>query len=74
MGEVGYVQQVYDDGDLKIVVCNTSWTYNPRAVTLLRDFNSVSNEGLFMYSNNCKQNDGEYCIYKTTMEIYVKCT
>ncbi|CAH1731639.1 E3 ubiquitin-protein ligase mind-bomb-like isoform X1 [Aphis gossypii] len=35
LGEIGYVQQVYDDGDLKIVVCNTSWTYNPRAVTLL---------------------------------------
>lgn len=35
MGEVGYVQQVYDDGDLKVVVCNTSWTYNPRAVTLI---------------------------------------
>uniref|UniRef100_A0A2H8U1G9 RING-type E3 ubiquitin transferase n=1 Tax=Melanaphis sacchari TaxID=742174 RepID=A0A2H8U1G9_9HEMI len=35
LGEIGYVQQIYDDGDLKIVVCNTSWTYNPRAVTLL---------------------------------------
>jgi len=37
LGEVGYVQQVYDDGDLKINVCNTSWTYNPQAVTLLQD-------------------------------------
>ncbi|XP_060848380.1 uncharacterized protein LOC132927810 isoform X2 [Rhopalosiphum padi] len=41
LGEIGYVQQVYDDGDLKIVVCNTSWTYNPRAVTLL----STNNNG-----------------------------
>jgi len=39
LGEIGYIQQVYDDGDLKIVVCNTSWTYNPRAVTLISEFN-----------------------------------
>lgn len=39
MGEIGYVQQVYDDGDLKVVVCNTSWTYNPRAVTLISELN-----------------------------------
>jgi len=31
---------VYDDGDLKIDVCNTSWTYNPRVVTLLPDCNN----------------------------------
>lgn len=53
MGEIGYVQQVYDDGDLKIVVCNTSWTYNPRVVTLLNTntygiMGSVS-EGLCVY-------------------------
>lgn len=47
LGEVGYVQQVYDDGDLKIVVCNTSWTYNPRAVTLLNANGTVEfNEGI----------------------------
>lgn len=34
------MQQVYDDGDLKIIVCNTSWTYNPRAVSLLEDSSS----------------------------------
>lgn len=27
------MQQVYQDNDLKIEVCNTSWTYNPLAVT-----------------------------------------
>lgn len=25
--------QIYHDYDLKIEVCNTSWTYNPAAVT-----------------------------------------
>ncbi|XP_060860321.1 E3 ubiquitin-protein ligase mind-bomb isoform X1 [Metopolophium dirhodum] len=46
LGEVGFVQQVYDDGDLKIVVCNTSWTYNPRAVTLLNNNGTeYGNEG-----------------------------
>lgn len=33
LGKVGRVQQVYQDNDLKIEVCNTSWTYNPLAVT-----------------------------------------
>lgn len=33
MGKVGRVQQVYHDSDLKVEVCNTSWTYNPLAVT-----------------------------------------
>lgn len=33
LGKVGRVQQVYHDNDLKIEVCNTSWTYNPLAVT-----------------------------------------
>ncbi|XP_050526608.1 E3 ubiquitin-protein ligase MIB1-like [Daktulosphaira vitifoliae] len=34
LGKVGVVQQVYDDGDLKVAVCDTSWTYNPRCLTL----------------------------------------
>ncbi|XP_049295413.1 E3 ubiquitin-protein ligase mind-bomb [Anopheles funestus] len=33
LGKVGRVQQVYHDNDLKVEVCNTSWTYNPLAVT-----------------------------------------
>lgn len=33
LGKVGRVQQVYQDNDLKIEVCSTSWTYNPLAVT-----------------------------------------
>lgn len=33
LGKVGRVQQVYQDYDLKVEVCNTSWTYNPLAVT-----------------------------------------
>jgi E3 ubiquitin-protein ligase mind-bomb len=32
LGKVGRVLQVYHDNDLKIEVCNTSWTYNPLAV------------------------------------------
>lgn len=27
------MQQIYHDGDLKVEVCSTSWTYNPQAVT-----------------------------------------
>lgn len=33
MGKIGRVQQIYHDGDLKVEVCSTSWTYNPQAVT-----------------------------------------
>lgn len=35
MGKVGHVQQIYNDNDLKVEVCNTTWTYNPLAVTKL---------------------------------------
>lgn len=30
---MGRVQQIYHDNDLKVEVGNTSWTYNPLAVT-----------------------------------------
>ncbi|XP_075992412.1 E3 ubiquitin-protein ligase mind bomb 1 isoform X2 [Anticarsia gemmatalis] len=33
LGKIGRVQQIYQDNDLKVEVCNTSWTYNPNAVT-----------------------------------------
>lgn len=33
LGQIGRVQQIYHDNDLKVEVCNTSWTYNPNAVT-----------------------------------------
>ncbi|XP_012288064.1 E3 ubiquitin-protein ligase MIB1 [Orussus abietinus] len=33
LGKIGRVQQTYHDGDLKVEVCSTSWTYNPQAVT-----------------------------------------
>ncbi|XP_072936758.1 E3 ubiquitin-protein ligase MIB1 [Epargyreus clarus] len=33
LGKIGRVQQIYHDNDLKVEVCNTSWTYNPNAVT-----------------------------------------
>lgn len=29
------MQQIYNDNDLKVEVCNTTWTYNPLAVTKL---------------------------------------
>ncbi|XP_064626233.1 E3 ubiquitin-protein ligase MIB1-like [Lineus longissimus] len=32
LGKIGRVQQIYHDGDLKVEVCGTSWTYNPLAV------------------------------------------
>lgn len=33
LGKIGRVQQIYHDNDLKVEVCNMSWTYNPNAVT-----------------------------------------
>ncbi|XP_014677222.1 PREDICTED: E3 ubiquitin-protein ligase MIB1-like isoform X2 [Priapulus caudatus] len=33
LGKIGRVQQIYHDGDLKVEVSGTSWTYNPAAVT-----------------------------------------
>ncbi|KAI8428001.1 hypothetical protein MSG28_002305 [Choristoneura fumiferana] len=33
LGKIGRVQQIYHDNDLKVEVFNTSWTYNPNAVT-----------------------------------------
>jgi E3 ubiquitin-protein ligase mind-bomb len=33
LGKIGHVQQIYNDNDLKVEVCNTTWTYNPLAVT-----------------------------------------
>lgn len=35
LGKVGHIQQIYNDNDLKVEVCNTTWTYNPLAVTKL---------------------------------------
>ncbi|KAK0093716.1 hypothetical protein PV326_012837 [Microctonus aethiopoides] len=32
LGKIGRIQQIYHDGDLKVEVCSTSWTYNPQAV------------------------------------------
>ncbi|XP_020283075.1 E3 ubiquitin-protein ligase MIB1 [Pseudomyrmex gracilis] len=40
LGKIGRVQQIYHDGDLKVEVCSTSWTYNPQAVTKV-----ASNDG-----------------------------
>ena len=41
MGQIGRVQQIYMDSDIKVEVCGTSWTYNPRCVTKLHQ-NSTS--------------------------------
>ncbi|XP_052746305.1 E3 ubiquitin-protein ligase MIB1 isoform X3 [Bicyclus anynana] len=38
LGKIGRVQQIYHDNDLKVEVCNTSWTYNPNAVTKVASF------------------------------------
>ena len=32
LGKLGKIKQIYPDGDLKIEVCNTTWTYNPLCV------------------------------------------
>jgi E3 ubiquitin-protein ligase mind-bomb len=33
LGKIGRVQHVYEDGDLKVEVMGTCWTYNPLSVT-----------------------------------------
>ncbi|XP_046961355.1 E3 ubiquitin-protein ligase MIB1 [Vanessa cardui] len=38
LGKIGRVQQIYHDNDLKVEVCNTSWTYNPNAVNKVASF------------------------------------
>ncbi|XP_055383755.1 E3 ubiquitin-protein ligase mind-bomb [Condylostylus longicornis] len=43
LGKVGRVQQVYHDNDLKVEVGNTSWTYNPLAVTKIGSATSDGN-------------------------------
>lgn len=67
---MGYVQQVYDDGDLKVVVCNTSWTYNPRAVSLIS--NLISNNSVPSYdrATNFNNDQGVYlCNFIKNMAI-----
>ncbi|CAG4944445.1 unnamed protein product [Colias eurytheme] len=44
LGKIGRVQQIYHDNDLKVEVCNMTWTYNPNAVTKL-----VSSDGSLPY-------------------------
>ncbi|XP_045487539.1 E3 ubiquitin-protein ligase MIB1 [Pieris rapae] len=39
LGKVGRVQQIYHDNDLKVEVCNMTWTYNPSAVTKIASAN-----------------------------------
>uniref|UniRef100_A0A1B0GCN7 RING-type E3 ubiquitin transferase n=1 Tax=Glossina morsitans morsitans TaxID=37546 RepID=A0A1B0GCN7_GLOMM len=43
LGKVGRVQQVYHDNDLKVEVGDTSWTYNPLAVTKVASSNTDTN-------------------------------
>lgn len=47
MGKIGRVLQIYHDGDLKVEVCSTSWTYNPQAVTKV-----ASNDGSLVENNS----------------------
>lgn len=42
LGKVGRVQQIYYDKDLKVEVGNTSWTYNPLAVTKVASSSDTS--------------------------------
>lgn len=42
LGKVGRVQQIYYDKDLKVEVGNTSWTYNPLAVTKVASSSDAS--------------------------------
>ncbi|XP_050309811.1 E3 ubiquitin-protein ligase MIB1 [Anthonomus grandis grandis] len=43
LGKVGHVQQIYNDNDLKVEVCNTTWTYNPLAVTKIASKDDTGN-------------------------------
>uniref|UniRef100_A0A915KDU0 RING-type E3 ubiquitin transferase n=1 Tax=Romanomermis culicivorax TaxID=13658 RepID=A0A915KDU0_ROMCU len=42
LGKIGRIHQIYHDGDLKIDVCGTYWTYNSAAVTKLSSQNSLN--------------------------------
>jgi len=55
LGKIGVVKQIYHDNDLKIDVCDTSWTYNPLAVIKM----SASSETVASTSANEAANDGE---------------
>lgn len=45
LGKIGHIQQIYNDNDLKVEVCNTTWTYNPLAVTKV-----ASKDGTMIHS------------------------
>ncbi|CAG9763780.1 unnamed protein product [Ceutorhynchus assimilis] len=50
LGKVGHVQQIYNDNDLTVEVCNTTWTYNPLAVTKL-----ASKDGTMHGTTSCER-------------------
>lgn len=68
LGKVGHVQQVYDDGDLKVAVCGTSWTYNPQAVSLRAD-SSSSSQSSSCWSDGTDISEEGICII-----ILIACT
>lgn len=47
---MGHVQQIYNDNDLKVEVCNTTWTYNPLAVTKLASKDGTTHGKVFCNS------------------------
>lgn len=60
LGRIGRVNQVYHDGDIKIEVCGTCWTYNPDAVTKI----ASSDGSLPGSSSGGKQRASTYyCIF-----------
>lgn len=41
LAKIGRVQQIYHDGDLKVEVCGTCWTYNPLCLSKMASDGSV---------------------------------
>lgn len=63
LGKIGCVLQIYQDNDLKVDVCGTSWTYNPLAVTKVASADGSlagSSSGGWYYASVLFLN---YCIY-----------
>lgn len=56
------MQQIYHDGDLKVEVCSTSWTYNPQAVRKV-----ASNDGSVAGNNS-----GGLWLYFSIIQLLIK--
>ena len=42
LGKIGRVDEIYADGDLKIAICGSLWTYNPMALQFVFNFKTAA--------------------------------